>query len=168
MLSNKIAIKRIATLVESNLPSAALSADGRISCAIPGEPTMSITVVLGVGLDSWLLAANDAAWRSSGFIVVPAATVREAITHFQAGDFDLVLLGRSVSNESKERLSFLIHASGSQTPVVSIANLAGDLDLFADITIHDNSNAILSGMVELLAERERLRQTSTHMHSIAT
>ena len=128
---------------------------------------MSITVVLGVGLDSWLLAANDAAWRSSGFIVIPAATVREAINHFQAGDFDLVLLGRSISNESKERLSFLIHASGSHTPVVSIANLAGELDLFADITIHDNSNSILAGMVELLAERERVFATSALLDSIA-
>ena len=129
---------------------------------------MSITVVLGVGLGPWLLAANDAAWRSSGFVVIPATSVREAIDHFQARDFDLVLLGRSISSESKGRLSFLIHASGSQTPVVSIANIAGDVDLFADFTFPDNSNAMLAGMVELLAERERMRQTSTHLHSIAT
>jgi len=42
------------------------------------------------------------------------------------------------------------------------------VDLCADFTFPDNSNAMLAGMVELLAERERMRQTSTHLHSIAT
>ncbi|MGD0627707.1 MAG: hypothetical protein ABR987_00045 [Terracidiphilus sp.] len=129
---------------------------------------MSITVILAVGVDSWLLAANDAAWRSSGFIVIPAASVREAIDHFQAGDFDLVLLGRSISVESKERLSFLIRASGSQTPVVSIANLIGDGDLYADRTINNDSSALLAGMAELLEEREKTLRPPAQLPSIAT
>src|ERR1019366_5708218 len=94
--------------------------------------SMSITVVLAVCVDSWLLASYDAAWRSAGFIVIPAASIRDAIDHFQAGDFDLVLLGHSISNEDMERLVFLVRASGSQTPVVSIADLTGDRDFLAD------------------------------------
>ncbi len=129
---------------------------------------MSITVVLGVGLDSWSLSTHNVAWRSAGFIVVPAASIREAIDHFLAGDFDLVLLGHSISSESKERLTLLIRGSGSQTPVVSIANLVGGGNLFADRTINNDSNALLAGMAELLAEREKTLRRPTRLHSIVT
>jgi DNA-binding response OmpR family regulator len=126
---------------------------------------MSITVVLAVCVDPWLLAFNDAAWRSAAFVVIAAASIREAIDHFQAGDFDLVLLGHSISNEDMERLAFLVRASGSQTPVVSIANLTGDRDFLADRTLNNDSGALLAGMVELLAERERVLRTPALLHS---
>jgi CheY-like chemotaxis protein len=129
---------------------------------------MSITVVLGVGLDSWLLASHDVVWRSAGFIVIPAASIREAIEQFHGGDFDLVLLGHSISIDSKQRLTFLIRAYGSQTPVVSIANLSGDRDFLADRTISNDSNLLLAGMVELLAERARTQGASKLLQSIAT
>jgi len=129
---------------------------------------MSITVVLGVGLDSWLLAAHEAIWRSAGFVVVPAASIREAIDHFQAGDFDLVLLGQSISIESEERLNFLVRAAGSHTPVVSISSLIGDQKLRTYGTPASDSNTLLAGMVELLAERESSLQTFPRMQSIAT
>jgi len=69
---------------------------------------MSLTVVLAVGLDSWLLATRSISWRSAGYFVVSAGTIREAIEQFKAGDFDLVLLGDSISRENKRNspLSF--------------------------------------------------------------
>jgi hypothetical protein len=66
---------------------------------------MSLSVVLAVGLDSLLLSKHGAAWRSVGYIVVEALSIREAIAHFKTGDFDLVLSGQSISFENKERLS---------------------------------------------------------------
>jgi hypothetical protein len=117
---------------------------------------MSLKVVLSVGVDSWLLASHSAAWRPAGFIVLSAATMREAFDHFRAGDFDLVLLGDSLSLESKEKLTHLIRSSGSHTPVVSIASPSGHCDSFANATIRNDSKALLQGMGELLAEESRL------------
>jgi len=116
---------------------------------------MSLTVVLAVGLDSWLLTAHSKVWRSEGFIVVSAASIREAIGQFRAGDFDLVLLGDSISKENRERLIFLIRDSGSRTPVVCVANAPGDFDLFADVMRKNDS-----GMGELSAENVEMRRGS--------
>jgi len=60
---------------------------------------------LAVGVDFWLLATHSGAQRPAGFIVLSAATMREAFDHFRAGDFDLALLSHSLTTESKERLS---------------------------------------------------------------
>lgn len=119
---------------------------------------MSLTVVLAVGLDSWLLATHSMVWRSAGYIVVSAASIREAIDHFKAGDFDLVLMGDSISKENKERLAFLLRASGSRTPVVSIGMAAGDFDSFADATLKNDSGVLLAGMGELLAGYAEMRR----------
>jgi DNA-binding response OmpR family regulator len=128
---------------------------------------MSITVILAVGVDPWLLAAQDAAWRSAGFVVVAAGTVRDAIVHFQASDFDLVLLGHAIPAESKDRLTSLIRASSSLTPVVSIADLHAGGDLVADKTLNSGSNRLLAGIVELLAERNKMLRASQHHESIS-
>src|ERR1700687_6309896 len=87
---------------------------------------MSITVVLTVGWDPWLLAAQNSAWRAAGYIAVSAATISEAFRHFKAGDFDLVLLGKSVSREERKRLTRQIRDTGAWAPVVDTANLPDD------------------------------------------
>ena len=112
---------------------------------------MSLTVILAVGLDSWKLTAQSSVLRSAGYIVVSAHSIRDAIDHFKAGDFDLVLLDHSIPVEDKERLTFLIRASGSQTPVVSAAHSSGDSHSFADATLKNDSVAMPTGMGELLA-----------------
>ena len=129
---------------------------------------MSITLVLAIGLDSWRLATHSALWRPAGYVVLSAATIREAIEHFRNGDFDLVLLGRSLSKESRERLTYLIRSSGSLTPVVSIADDSGDSDLFADATISNDSNALLTGMGQLMANGAKLRAKPAIARSYAT
>jgi hypothetical protein len=113
---------------------------------------MSLNVVLAVGVDSWMLTAHTAEWRSAGFIVLPVTAMREAFEHFRTGDFDLVLLGHSLSLESKERLTYLIRSSGSHTPVISIADPPSHCDLFANATIPNDAGALLQGMRQLLAE----------------
>jgi CheY-like chemotaxis protein len=129
--------------------------------------TISLTVVLAVGMNSWLLTAHSVVWRTAGYIVLSAGTIQEAISQFKSGDFDLVLLDDSISNENKERLTFFIRASGSQTPVASIANGHGDVDWFADATLKNDSGALLIGMGELVAEQARVRRTPTAMRSAA-
>jgi hypothetical protein len=119
--------------------------------AVPDlEVYMPLTVILAVGLDPLLGLAQSTAWKSAGYIVISVATIKKAIDHFKAGDFDLVLLGNSISLESKERLTFLIR---SHTPVVCIANPSGDRDSFADATLDDHSSEFLKDIDELLAKK---------------
>jgi CheY-like chemotaxis protein len=117
------------------------------------EVCMPVTVVLAVGLDSWKLTAQSAVLRSAGFIVIAANSIRDAIDHFRAGDFDLVLLDHSISNEDRERLSFLIRATGSQTPLACVAHHSGDSHSFTDATLKDDSLALLKCMGELVVRR---------------
>jgi DNA-binding response OmpR family regulator len=58
---------------------------------------MSLTVVLAVGLDPWLLATHTRDWRSAGYFVVSAYSIGEAFNLFNDSDFDLVVLSDSVS-----------------------------------------------------------------------
>jgi DNA-binding response OmpR family regulator len=113
---------------------------------------MPIKVVLAVGLDSWKLTAQSFALRSAGLVFMSAMSIREAIEHFHAGDFDLVLLSDTISMEDKERLTFLIRASGSRTPVVCIAKSPSDSNLFADATLNGDACALLKGMRAALAK----------------
>jgi CheY-like chemotaxis protein len=117
---------------------------------------MSVTVVLAVGLVSDQLAAQKSHWRTAGFIVVPVWSIREAIEQFSEGDFDLVLLGHSLSVESKERLASLIRKTGSRTPVLSIGNSPGQYDLFADATLVNEPANLLPGIVEFMTARKRI------------
>jgi hypothetical protein len=121
------------------------------------EVHMPLTVILAVGLDPSLPTAQNAAWKSAGYIVISVGTIKEAIDHFRAGDFDLVLLGNSISLENKERLTFLIRSSGSRTPVVCVANLAEDCGCFADATLKNDSGELLSGIQELLVKSAGMR-----------
>jgi len=113
---------------------------------------MKLKVVLAVGVDSWMLATHSAEWRAAGFIVLPVSTMSEAFEHFRVGDFDLVLLGNSMSTENKERLTYLVRSSGSSTPVLSIAGTSDNCDSFASATVRNDAHSMLQCMGELLAE----------------
>ena len=117
------------------------------------ESNMSLKVVLAIGVDSSLLEIQSSAWKSSGYIVTFAWSIKDAITHFRYGDFDLVLLGHALSAESRERLTFLIRASGSQVPVAFIAGSSGACDRFADATVRGEPTEILEEIEELMSSR---------------
>jgi DNA-binding NtrC family response regulator len=118
---------------------------------------MHITVVLAVGLDSWRLTSQDSDLRSAGYVVISASSIRDAIEQFKVGDFDLVLLGRSISAEHKERLTSLIRTAGSRTPVVCFPNPSGDCNWFAEETLQGDAGALVTGMEEILAKAPKAR-----------
>ena len=120
---------------------------------------MPLTVVLAVGMEPLKLTAQSSAWKSQGFILTSAGSVNEAINHFRAGDFDLVLLDQSISAESSERLTFLIRASGSLTPVMCLAGTSGDSHAFAGSPLGNDSNQFIAAMKELLTKESRVRET---------
>jgi DNA-binding response OmpR family regulator len=117
-----------------------------------------ITVVLAVGLDSTQVETHRSVWKSSGFFVIAASTIQTAIDHFKAGDFDLVLLGDSLPFDKKERLAYLIRASGSRVPVVSIGDPSSDPDSYADATLRSDPKTLLTGISAIVAERAKTRR----------
>lgn len=112
---------------------------------------MSLKIVLAIGVDSSLLEIRSSVWMSSGYVVTYAWSIKDAITHFRDGDFDLVLLGHSLAAESRERLTFLIRASGSQVPVVFVADSSSACDRTADATVKGEPTDILRQIEELMA-----------------
>lgn len=119
---------------------------------------MATTVVLAVCLDP--LLPDGAVWNSAGYVFVAASSVREALSHFRIGDFDLVLLGHSIPMDARERLTFLIRATGSHVPVVSIAGPSGHDDSFADATFAHDSNQLFTGIGELLKSKTNIPAAS--------
>jgi DNA-binding NtrC family response regulator len=117
---------------------------------------MSSTVVLAVCMDSSISAIHDSVWKSAGFIVTSVISIREAIERFKGGDFDLVLLGHSIPQENRERLTFLIRASGSRVPVASIGESFGDCDSFADATFGNEPVELLLAMGELVTKSAKM------------
>lgn len=118
---------------------------------------MRVTVVLAVGVDSEMLEAESILWRSKGLFFLPAQTIQEAISRFHAGDFDIVLLDDSISLENRERLAFLIRASGSQTPVVCMGDRPSECESFADATFGNDFRELFEGIRELLKHEQQMR-----------
>ena len=131
------------------------------------EPKMSLKVVLAIGVDSSLLEIQSSAWKCSGYIVTFAWSIKEAITHFRYGDFDLVLLGQSLPAESRERLTFLIRASGSQVPVIYVSDSPSDSDSFADAPVNHEATSILKEIGELMAGQARMPASGEAMPRFA-
>jgi DNA-binding NarL/FixJ family response regulator len=127
---------------------------------------MSFTVILALGLDS-LVAGQRSVWQSAGYFVTPIKTINEAIAHLREGDFDLVLLGHSIPTDSKERFTFLIRASGSRTPVVSVSDSSTKCDCFADATIRNDPASLLNDIREFLAGRARTPALSQDQPDVA-
>jgi hypothetical protein len=131
------------------------------------EGFMPATVVLAVGVDSALLANPCSVWQSAGYFVTFAGSIRDAIVHFRDGDFDLVLLGPSIPADSRERLTFLIRASGARIPVVCISDSSGACDSFADATVRNEAFDLMRGIGEVLTKRAKAPAASGAMPRIA-
>ncbi len=125
---------------------------------------MYINVVLAVGLDAWQLASQNSQLRSAGYVVVSATSIREAIEQFKVGDFDVVLLGRSISVEHKERLTDLIRTASSRTPVISIPNSPGDYNSLADGTFRDDVISLFKSVEATSEETPKARTVPAIRH----
>lgn len=113
---------------------------------------MQTAVVLAVSLNSSFFGSQNPVWKSAGYFVTAARSIPEAIDHFKDGDFDLVLLDQSIPAESRERLAFLIRATGSRVPVVCISDSLTECDAFADATMQNEPSQLLQGIEDLLAK----------------
>ncbi len=114
-------------------------------------------MILSVGLDSAILVSRASLLLSRGNIVVSALSIKEAVSLFQAGDFDMVVLCPSLSQTDKKRLTCLIRACGSFIPVVSVVESAEKQDdIFSATVKQEDSDRFLAEIDRVLARRERI------------
>ncbi len=116
---------------------------------------MPITVILGVGVDLLLSKSQSLAWQSAGYRITASGSIRDAIDRIRYGDFDLVLMGDSLPLCDRERLTFLIRASGSGVPLVCITDSPSDCAAFADATISSEPTRLLQCVGEVLVAQAR-------------
>jgi CheY-like chemotaxis protein len=117
---------------------------------------MPLALILAVGQDPTLLDTRNLILRSAGYMVEPARSIGQAISHFRAGDFDLVVVCHSVPAQDRDRLASLIRTSGSATPIVCISAMTGEQhDAFADAIIESDPRMLLCGIKEVLAKAAR-------------
>jgi CheY-like chemotaxis protein len=112
---------------------------------------MPLTLILSVGSNSSLFRARSLVLQSAGYTVVSSFSIREAAGCFLNGDFDLVLLDDSLPTKDSDRLTCLIRASGSLTPVVSIALPDGYVNHFAHARVESDPNTLRIGVKRALA-----------------
>jgi DNA-binding response OmpR family regulator len=116
---------------------------------------MPLNIVLSVGFDSSLLRTRGLVLQSAGYLVELVSSLKEAVDHFQSGDFALVLLCHSVTRKNRDHLTSVIRASGSPTPIVSIAGNLGECDAFATATLEDGPSNFLARIRDVLAKAEK-------------
>jgi EAL domain-containing protein (putative c-di-GMP-specific phosphodiesterase class I) len=130
------------------------------------EVLMQKAVILTIGVDSSLIDVRGGVWESASCYVTSAHSIREAIDYFQCGDFDLVLMGPSIAAESKERLAYLIRASGSQVAVACICHESEPRPCFADAIFENFPEKVLRGVRRLLGNRSASARFETASNNL--
>jgi CheY-like chemotaxis protein len=111
---------------------------------------MTHIVVLSVGHDPLLLKTRGQVLQTAGYTIVSEHSLKGAIARFLQGDFDLVILCHSLPEEQRERLTYLIREQTSLTPIISISPNFGQHDLFADATVDNDPDELVTGLREVL------------------
>ena len=111
---------------------------------------MSLTLLFSVGLDPSSLNDRNLVLESAGYSVVSAFSLKEAVSCFHDGDFDLVLLCQSVPKKERDRLISWIRASGSRIPIITVSGNLSEQDGFATETIENDPISLLTGISEVL------------------
>src|SRR5258708_12880939 len=108
-------------------------------------------LILSVGRDLLLLKKRTSALHDAGYTVVAATDPRQAIADMFNGDFDLVLLCHSLTNEERERFAGIVRNYSPSTPVVIISDLEGRKYPYGTRTLRCYSDQILAAFRYTLA-----------------
>lgn len=128
---------------------------------------MSNTRILSVGEDRMLLGTRNTILGAAGYIVESARSLKQAIDHFLAGYFDVVILCYSIVSKDRDLLTCWIRASGSLTPVVSISENPGQCDNFADANLEREPKKLLSGIRNILNQAARISSRTASLDGSA-
>ena len=78
-------------------------------------------VILSVGKDEPLLDSRNAVLRTAGYVVTKETSFRRALSTFNSGDYDAVLLCHSLDPKAVATFAKEIHKRSPRTPVVQVA-----------------------------------------------
>ncbi len=109
-------------------------------------------LVLSAGTDPQLLATRNAVLKQAGYYVTSAATPLELVDKFFSGDYDLVILCHTISENEQKKIFALIHSYSPSVPVVVIT-ADNRPRSFADAQIPNNPNALVESLPDLLEGR---------------
>jgi len=115
---------------------------------------MSHAVVLSIGHDSLPMRTRSEILQSAGYKVIPAYSLKEAIAQFLQGDFDVIILYHTLTEQQRERITNLIREHTSLTPILSISANFRHTDTFSDRTIDSDPVHLVTGLYELLRKGE--------------
>jgi len=108
-------------------------------------------LVLSVGLDARILDTRELILRSTGYSVVSAISIKEAVFLFKDGGFDVIVLCHTLSTKDCERVTGAVRASGSRIPIVCVSDATSDNhSSFADATVDKNPAAFLEAIEDVL------------------
>jgi len=111
---------------------------------------MAHVVALAVGRDPVLLETRGQILRNSGYTVVSAFSVEQALQSFASGDFDIVILCHSIPVRDRERLTYAIHRHSPNTPVVVVTARVSAIDRFVDAMIENEPEILLQEIPRIL------------------
>lgn len=123
---------------------------------------MPVIVILSVGLNPVLLETRKVVLGAAGYIVESAMSVGGAGARFAGGDFDLVLLCRSLPAEDRELLAGLVRTSGSTIPVVTVGRGRGpsvatrDGAKVGELTIEGGMKELLGAVEKIIGKRRAM------------
>ena len=114
--------------------------------------------ILSVGQDPELLKTRSLVLCANGY-AVESCSIGEAIQHFRAGDFDLVILCHSVPQREREHLIGLIRDCDCSTPVLFVAAASADCpDTLANASSPGDPQELLQSIRDVLSVRAILRE----------
>jgi len=117
---------------------------------------MSSKLILSVGFDLVALQSRAKLLVSLGHLVVSARSLKEAVHLFEVGNFDLIVLCRSLSSIEKKRLTCLIRASGSLVPVFSVVQSAErNNPIFKETIVEDDTARFIHSIERVLSRPKR-------------
>lgn len=136
---------------------------GPLLCCAGTEDTMACAasppiLILNVGHDPTLVRTRSLLLQTAGYLVDSSCSTDDAVRRFCSGDFDLVVLCRSIPEEERRRLLHAIRDCGSSIPVIVVAAAAGPLgsDRLVDLTVSRHPVTFLAAVHDLL-DRDRFR-----------
>ena len=118
--------------------------------------------VLAIGLE--LPKAMMKAWEARGVFLSMTHSPGEAIPLLRYGGFDLCILGKSISQESRAKLVWLLrHSLHSSVPVVSLTDEVERSGLFEEeSTSAQRSDTSVQKLSEFVSEARTAADSATH------
>ncbi len=120
-------------------------------------------VILSAGCEAHLLQLRNEVLSTSGYTVVSALSALESIDRFCAGDFDLVLLCHSFSDEEQAVIAQAVHGRSPSTPVL-VLTINDRNNRFADVLVGNEPAALIRAIAQATSQRFLFNLQGAELH----